>query len=293
MRNFFVVSAYIVSTLLLSSVVVTIAHADSDYSAGMKAYMSGDFDAAAGFWLKSSQNKNARAMFNLGLLHERGKLRNANAQRAEQWFRESGKAGYAAADYHLAHKLKVAGNADEAEQLLKRAANAGHVLAQEELGGSFNRPATQPKKYLATRANPAQENQKPLASEKPLAKQKPLANEKPVATQKPINKQPAQQRRYLGEQWIKVQPESAWTIQMLAFSDEAKVRNFIDQHSLHRHAAYFAEGDQAAPVYKLIYGVYDSKQEADAARASFTAVLKEHGPWLRPIKGVQAIVDNR
>jgi len=236
----------------------------SEYSAGMSAYMSDDFELAKTYWLNAAQADDGRAMFNLGLLHERQKVEGASDQRAEQWFQQAGNAGYAPADYHLALRLLDQGQSAEAARLLRRAADRGFILAQERLG-------IDPVAQGISNKEPSVDNGFTVDNTA-----QPEAN---VALP-----------RYYREDWILTQPPESWTIQMLAFSDEAKVRNFIDDHGLHRQAAYFAESKGDQVIYKLIYGAYQSKQEADNARAGFTSALKEHGPWLRPIKAVQAII---
>ena len=92
------------------------------------------------------------------------------------------------------------------------------------------------------------------------------------------------------ESWLLGQSSDFWTIQMLAFSDESKVRGFIDQHSLHQNAAYFVESKDGASVYKLVYGAYISKERADRARSALSPALKKHGPWLRELNAVQTII---
>jgi len=232
------------------------------YSAGMTAYMDGDFEQAQINWLNAARANDGRAMFNLGLLHERQKLAEANDSTAEQWFLQAGKAGYAPADYHLALRLLGRNQNVEAERLLRRAADAGFILAQERLGLS------QVAKKSQTQTQSTQTSR----------------------NQSGVNVSTEQARAYNREPWVLKQSSEAWTIQLLAFRDEAKVRNFIDDHALHRNAAYFTEGSGGAVIYKLIYGAYPTKQQADEARAGFTSALKEHGPWLRPLKAVQGVI---
>ncbi len=237
--------------------------ASVEYSAGMTSYMNSDFEAAQRQWLKAADLNDPKAMFNLGLLHERQRISGASEARADHWFRSAGDAGYAPADYHLARRLQLRGLDAESDALLRRAAASGFLLAQEQLG-------IQPQ---------PQANRQESGIAKELTKQRPESSVSQVDS-----------RNYQGERWILAQLSGAWTIQMLAFSEEAKVRNFIDDHGLHRNAAYFLDRSQSTPLFKLIYGAYATKQEADAARSGFTSQLKEHGPWLRPIKGVQAII---
>ena len=257
----------VILLLILMTLCCSKVLASNDYSLGMTAYMNSDFEAAKNHWLKASESKDAKAMFNLGLLHERRRIAGATPERADRWFRLSGESGYAPADYHLAQLYKKQGREAEAKQLLARAARSGFILAREELG-------TAAPDVVATSNQPQDLSSRP-------------ANQDRTALSVGSPPQSSGSVGYLRESWIQSQAPSFWTIQMLAFSDESKVRNFIDEHRLHENAAYYRDASGVYPVFKLIYGAYPTKQRADTARKAFSQALREHGPWLRPIQSVQ------
>lgn len=262
-----------------------------DYSAGMSAYMANDFEAAQNYWQRAAQANDGRAMFNLGLLHERQKVAGASAETADQWFQRAGNAGYAAADYHLALRREAMGMASEADGLFKRAAAGGYFLAQERLGIVSSQVPDSAATSSQASVSQGQPNRPTQAYGGAVVPSVSQQSALPSASTSP---QPSPQntaRTYQRENWLLQQVAEHWTIQMLAFSDEAKVRNFIDDHGLHRNAAYFAERRGDAVIYKLVYGAYPSKEAADSARSGFTAALKEHGPWLRPLRAVQAVIN--
>lgn len=230
------------------------ALADDDYSAGMSAFIDGNYELAQAHWLKSAKSQNPRAMFNLGLLHDQKKIANANQEKAERWYRLAGEGGYAAADYRHATQLIATGADKELiRPLLERAASNGYQPAKAKLmamGGGT--------------ASIGTENQAVVLSAKPQA--------------------------YLDENWILARKGSEWTIQLLAFQDKAKVREFIDAHRLHERAAYFVDDSQPVVLYKLVYGAFKNKEEATQARQNLTPALQEYGPWLRTLAGVQKII---
>ncbi len=248
------------------------------YSDGMNAYMGNDFEAARLHWLNAAKENDGRAMFNLGLLHERQRISDASPIQADSWFRQAGDAGYAPADYHLALRAEANGNSAEAQRLLQRAASTGFILAKERLGLAPQDSAANPVSQRSDRQGAIQSSSTASTEQ---------------ATNTIPNTATERVRLYQREDWILRQAANSWTVQMLAFSDEAKVRNFIDDHALHRNAAYFAEGRGEDTVYKLIYGAYATKQLADQARGRFTSALKEHGPWLRPIEGIQSLIKSQ
>lgn len=245
----------------------------SNYSDGLSAYIQGNFELAQVLWLKAAKENNARAMFNLGLLHDQRKISNADSDKAERWFKIAGKNGYAAADYYYANRLTEQG-APKAEIIvyLKRAVANGSfpasaMLAELDAGESVSQIARTRRENL-----PADTS---LAAE---------------ADNKNRDEEQARIERYLTEPWIASKAADTWTIQLLAFEDQAKVRKFIDDHQLHRSAAYFVERTSQGVLYKLVYGAYDSKERADSARNALSSELREHGPWLRQMSSIQSII---
>jgi septal ring-binding cell division protein DamX len=253
------------SCLLLTLTSFTIFAAD-EYSAGLEAYIKGDYQSAQKSWLQAAKKSNVRAMFNLGLLHDQGKLSNSDPDKAARWFQLAGQEGYAPADFHYANRLiEQRGQQELIIGLLQRAAGNGYWPAQKklkELGGSGT---------IAAAAAAAADSPAPSV---------------PVGTE-PKSRQSVD---YLSEAWIKDRSVRDWTIQILAFQDEAKVKEFIDTHRLHQRAAYFSEKNNGQTLFKLIYGAFANKDMAAKARAELTPALKEHGPWLRTIASVQKVI---
>jgi len=200
-------------------------------------------------------------MFNLGLLHERKQIKEADQEKAQRWYRSAGQNGYAAADFHLARYL-IDRNAplSEVKLLLERSKQNGYSPATQELAELREQGSEQ----LNQSVTDTGENKKTT---------------------------------YQTESWLKQQRGESWTIQVLAFNDERKVQTFIDQYGLKRQAAYYAEKSNGAEkpngeiLFKLVYGVYDSKDKADFARQNLSSELMEHGPWLRTISSVQAAIN--
>ena len=277
-RPFFSAASFLLLVLFAKGLYAQDLNSSPEYSAGMDSYMNGQYEEAKQYWLSAAQSGNSKAMFNLGLLHERAQISDADPIRANQWFEQAGNAGYPAADYHLALRLRESGQYAKSVRLLERSAAAGFVLAKdlvssgsEETASSLTRQQSAPTSI----ATPKTEVPKTVA---------------PKVADTNTQQVTRSGRNYHREDWLLKQAPDFWTIQMLAFSDEAKVRNFIDDHKLHSNAAYFSEGLDGRAVYKLVYGAYASKERADQARSGLSSELKKHGPWLREIKAVQQII---
>lgn len=231
---------------------------NAHYSKGLAAYLEEDYQSARAHWLNAAKANDTKSMFNLGLLHERKLIDNPDQKKADKWYRLAGKLGYGAADYHLALRLISRGDKGQAQTLLTRAAGSGFLLAQEEIGKmNVNVVAN-------IRSNVAQTSVKENAN-----------------------------GNYLSEAWIAQHEPTSWTIQMLAFKDLNKVHTFIQENQLSNEAAYFSEKSDDGVYYKLIYGVYRTKEQANKARLTLPAKLKQHGPWLRSIASVQAVIASR
>ena len=272
-------NARLVFISLLFAIVSAPSYADQAYSDGFSAYLDGDYQAAQTHWLKSAKAGNSKSMFNLGLLHEQNKIKNAKQLKAYEWYRLSGDSGYLAADYHfskilLASRPKTQKDIDEANRLMKRAANNGFLLADEHING---------KKNNITKSNLTKSNVRKSTTNKSV----PNTN-KVVSNKKPS--QGVNSSTYLTESWVMSKRPNYWTIQILAFTEKRKVEAFIDKNKLKNKAAYFKERSKNGIVYKLVFGVYKTKIQADFARQNLAKALTEHGPWLRSIKSVQSVI---
>lgn len=270
-------------SVFVASLYVSHAMAASNYSEGVSSYIKGDYERAKNFWLKAADNNNARAMFNLGLLHDQGKILNADSDKARLWFKVAGQKGYASADYFYANRLtEQRAPMSEIVKHLQRAVDNGSYPASVMLA------------ELMAGENPPQLAQAPAST---LFNEAFLAADQsekggPVAAQQKIARY-LKIEHYLREPWILSKDATAWTIQLLAFREHAKLKKFVDEHRLHSSAAYFVEKTEQGPLYKLLYGVYENKDLAAHARNALSRGLKQHDPWLRSIGGVQSIIANQ
>jgi hypothetical protein len=227
----------------------------SDYQEGLSAYIDGDFDLARQHWLAAAHAKDARSMFNLGLLHEKNKLLVSSNDDAVNWYRLAADNGYAPASYHLAKRmLGRGGSDDEAVALIQRAADQGYAPAR---------------RYLDL----------PVGSE--------------IDGTSSINFESgffeASELGYQTENWINRQKYQHWTIQLLVFTEKEQVLEFIEDHRLQNKTAYFSEVQNGKVFYKLVYGSFKNKDIASFARQNLSPALQQYGPWLRTWESVQEI----
>ncbi|MBX2849345.1 MAG: SPOR domain-containing protein [Acidiferrobacterales bacterium] len=260
---FLVIAMLSIQTLTAEDLLSNQDSGGFDYSAGMQAYMLRDFESSQKHWLRAAKQNHARSMFNLGLLHEQRKIASADIEKAMNWYRLAGKHGYPAADYHLAKLVENDVSSEEVIALLTRAAEANFLPAKQVLEQRF-----------------------PDAAVSGVGQDKNTLRNTSVDSDLESNSN----NNYLSEESIAKKPSTDWTIQILAFEDKNRVQEFIDQHQLKSKASYFADGSQGSVLYKLIYGSYRSKQEAQIARDRLPKELQEHGPWLRTVASIQELL---
>lgn len=248
----------------------------NDYLNGFDAFIKGDYSQAQQFWIKAADKGDAKSMFNLGLMNEQSKLDVASMEKAESWFRKAVSAGYSPAAYHLAQGLlKRGGSEEQATLLIQAAAKQGYAPATRYLNALTK--TTRPSQFTSTLAGSGN-----AAEASTLIKAPKLTKDAKV-----IDKL----GDFQTEAWINNQNSKGWTIQLLAFTQESKVQEFIEAHDLQNKAAYFTEKKDNVLLYKLIYGSFDGKNEATLARKTLSTQLQEYGPWLRQIASIQAIIN--
>ena len=93
--------------------------------------------------------------------------------------------------------------------------------------------------------------------------------------------------KLLREQWILKQRPSSYTIQLVGLQDEKGIAKFIRRHSLTGPIAYYRTQRNGKPWYPVLYGVYSTKNRANAARNNLPETIINSGPWLRTLNAVQ------
>ncbi len=96
------------------------------------------------------------------------------------------------------------------------------------------------------------------------------------------------------EPWIQAQNPQHVTIQLVVYSNEQTIRQFIADHRLGAQSvAYFRVRRGQNHQYKLIYGTFASVKQAKAARESLPEAVKKLQPWIRPFAAVHAELEQR
>jgi outer membrane protein assembly factor BamD len=89
------------------------------------------------------------------------------------------------------------------------------------------------------------------------------------------------------EQWLAAQKPASYTLQLFNTSREDALLAFVRRHRL-QEAAYYRAGGPDKPRYSLLYGLFDTPDDARAAAEKLPADLRGEKPWIRRLADVQA-----
>lgn len=235
--------------------------AEQSYDRGLRAYLKEDYVTAHSSWLMASQKKHAKSQFNLALMHERQQVPNGQSSRekALSLYKQAANANYQPAYVYWA-RLVEKDNPELAQRIRSN--------IQQNQAKKARPPVTTPS-----------HKQSVNVKTKPI--KKTAATSSASSTKTPL---------YRRDNWILQQPDERWTVQLVAYRNETKLLDFIDRFSLVKDSAYFTEYARGVYWYKLIYGVYTSKADADAARSKLPQTVRNEGPWLRQFKEIKTVI---
>jgi len=104
-----------------------------------------------------------------------------------------------------------------------------------------------------------------------------------------------EERAIHGETWLLSQKPSHYTIQIMGVRKEALLFDFVESAQLlkQNEIAYYRTTFKDKPWFRLLYGVYATKKDAQAAADAFPPKIRKSSPWIRRLSGVQkAILKN-
>lgn len=113
----------------------------------------------------------------------------------------------------------------------------------------------------------------------------PVMPAQPSSSSLPATLNPPLGRAVRAEDILRLPPDY-FAVQLVAFRDKTDVLQFIADHHL-GDPAYGRILRQGEPWYVLLYGVWASRDEADAAIAGMPAELRALSPWVRRLGDLQ------
>lgn len=90
------------------------------------------------------------------------------------------------------------------------------------------------------------------------------------------------------ESWLRDQPPGNYTIQLMAASSAATVKQYIERHGLKHETAYAHTPRGGLPWYSLVYRSFTSYQAARTALEQLPPALAKDKPWVRRFEDIQS-----
>lgn len=85
--------------------------------------------------------------------------------------------------------------------------------------------------------------------------------------------------------------KTRYTLQLVASSNEQRIKEFITKHRLAPHAKYYTSKRKGKPWYTVVYGDYSDKQSAMASAKKLPDAVKKLEPWARQYANIQESIN--
>ncbi len=72
-----------------------------------------------------------------------------------------------------------------------------------------------------------------------------------------------------------------WTYQLISLSDEKSMLEYIKRNNLTNKGQYFSRTVNGQKRYTLIYGIYDSKKQAQKSSKNLPLIIQQGKLWIR------------
>ena len=261
--------------------------ADSQFNLGLLNYrglgIPQDYQKAAELFTEAANQGHANAQYSLAVMHAFGQGMEKNYSEALRWFEASAAQNVAQAQFNLGvfyeNGYGLDKDMDKAREWYGKAAAQGLEEASKKLAELSSAPASQP----APVQHPEPES---LASAptttvettaiKPVPVPEPATA--PVASPAPPSVSTGGIKR---EDWVKQQSPETYTQQLSSVLNEGDALKFIRANKLEAEAAYIQVVVNGTTRYTVLYGVYNTHAEAEAAVKQLPQNLQANKPWVR------------
>ena len=257
-------------------------------SEGRAAIADKNHKKALELFSAAAEKGEAQGEYGMGVLYTEGWAVEKDAVKAFHWFRKAARQDYPPAQFNLGNAYfkgtGVEPSLPEAEIWWDLSARNGYSQAQYNLG-----------MLLYNEAGSEEAKEQGIAWTRAAAKQSVEWAAKQLATiDEPINytlisfdstREPAR-----SEAHIMTLPPDRYTIHLLSTKKLHSAINTIKQNALEGRAMiYRSPGTES--WFGVIYGIYDSKREAEETIASMKPSLKKSGPTIRSINSIQEKIE--
>lgn len=90
--------------------------------------------------------------------------------------------------------------------------------------------------------------------------------------------------------WVASQDPEYYTLQLASSTNESLIAKYYSENNLVGKAGYYRSLREGEHWYALVYGAYESVNEAKAAIEHLPPALKKWSPWVRNIKSIHKLM---
>ena len=255
---------------------------DSQFNLGLMYYrglgMKTDYPQAIALFRKAADAGHGLAQYSLAVMYAFGQGMDKDYTEALQWFRKSAAQGVPQAQFNLGVFYENGYGLDKdinlARQWYKTAADQGLEEARKKLVELDQPAATHAQDVVVTHPEPSTLAAAPVPAKKP-------AGSKPVPGKSAAPPETASAGGIKHEDWVWQQKPDTYTLQLASLLSENEVLKFIHANKLEISAAYMKVVISGTTRYNVIFGVYNTYDQAQRAIKTLPANLQQDKPWVR------------
>jgi len=253
---------------------------DSQFNLGLMYYrglgVRTDYPKAADLFRKAAEQGHGQAQYSIGVMHAFGQGMEKNYAEALKWFREAASQGVPQAQFNLGVFYENGYGLDKdmetARQWYQRAADQGLEEARKKLAGFDQRQPEPPQELVVTHPKASELSQlRANVPASPSVPDQPVADSASAAGAKDVKH----------EDWVWQQRPNNYTLQLASLLSEPEVLKFIQANKLTTDVAYFKIVVNGTTRYTVIYGVFNTYDQAHRAVKTLPANLQQEKPWVR------------
>ena len=281
--------------------------AEADFTRLKEALDGQDYETAKTGFLTLAGNGDPRAMFYLGVMHDRGLGADADKQAAFSWYEKAALAGHPEAQHNLANAFKHGRGTEPSEQLAtlwwREAAEQGQPNAQYNLAlqyyqGMGVEEDQQQAIYFFQQAAanghvkaqalidngqvPAAPDQ--LPEEKAVIDRSELISEIRAVQ---VNRNLVIDVPVLSVRWLAQQNPQHFTIQLAVMASGENLDGFLLNHQLLDRASVVEKFKDEEKRYYVLLGAFEDRTQALDQLEGLSKALKQSRVWVRPFSELQ------
>lgn len=265
----------------------------SQLTKARQAFNQKNYEQAASLLTPLAEQGDANAQYALGYMYHNGLGVPRNYKLAIQWMTAASAKGNEKATEALRRISELGSDVTDNNLQEMQAEPATETESMEPIMISGKKPeitktpAPESTADAVSTLTPVKTGPKPEPEIPSQAE--PEKIETPATTPGPASETPLT----TDEQWIMDQPNTHYTMQLIATGNESALIRFVNENNLQNNAKYYRTLRNNKDWYTLIQGSYDSSTAARKAIKELDTGLQDMNPWVKSIADIQKALSNR